>query len=100
MSPAAGLARLRRVHDYLAENRFSTGDNDLVVLDYDPPTPITADNWAAHVAYGLSRADVETVIAAGRPIVRDRAVTTVNESDVLAEARVQAARLWSALMEA
>lgn len=100
VSPAAGLARLRRVHDYLAENRFSTGDNDLVVLDYDPPTPITADNWAAHVAYGLSRADVETVIAAGRPIVRDRAVTTVNESDVLAEARVQAARLWSALMEA
>lgn len=99
LSPAAAVSRLYRVRDYLAESGVVTGDNDLVVLDYDPPTPVTSENWAGHVAYGLSRAHVQTVIAAGRPIVRDRAITTVNESEILAEARVQAARLWSALGE-
>lgn len=98
-SPAAAVGRLRRVHDYLADSGVVTGDNDLVVLDYDPPTPITADNWAGHVAYGLSRAHVKTVIAGGRAIVRDRVVTTVDEAAILAEARVQAARLWAALGE-
>jgi len=98
MSPQAAYDRLRRVHTYLEQNGFA-GDtaNNLVVLDYDPPTLITPDNWPAHVMYGLNRSHVCTVISQGRVIVRDRELTTVDEAAVMAEARVQANRLWEKL---
>src|SRR5262249_37752247 len=35
---------------------------DLVVLAYDPPTPLTADNLAGHWAYGMSARMVRDVM--------------------------------------
>jgi cytosine/adenosine deaminase-related metal-dependent hydrolase len=98
LSPTAAHDRLRRVHRYISENGF-TGDsaNNLVVLDYQSPTPITAQNWAAHVMYGLTRSHVETVISDGRVVVRDGACTLIDEDAVLGEAREQARRLWEQL---
>lgn len=99
LSPAAAVARLRRVHDYLADNGLDAGTNDLVVLDYDAPTPITADNWASHLVYGVNRSHVWGLVRHGRVVVLDRAVVTVDEAEILREARVQAGRLWAALQE-
>lgn len=98
MSPKAAYERVRRVHTYLEQNGFA-GDssNNLIVLDYDPPAPITSENWPAHVMYGLNRSHVRTVISQGKVIVRDRELTTVDEGAVMAEARIQAARLWERL---
>lgn len=98
LDPRAAYRRLRRVHDYLAAAGVpGHGDNDLVVLDYPSPTPVTAENWPAHVAYGLGARHVRTVIAQGRVIVDEGRVVTVNEDEVLAEAREQAKRLWAKL---
>lgn len=98
MSPLVAYERLRRVHTYLEQNGFyGDSPNNLVLLDYDPPTPITPDNWPGHVMYGLNRSHVRTVISQGRVIVRDRQSTTVDEVAVMAEARVQAQRLWERL---
>ena len=98
LSPAAAHDRLRRVHDYIEQNNF-TGDsaNNLVVLDYQSPTPITAQNWAAHVMYGLNRSHVRMVVSDGRVIVRDGACTLIDEAAALSEAREQAKRLWEML---
>jgi len=97
-SPAEAHARLRRVHRYLASNRFEgDGANNLVVLDYDPPTPITTDNWPGHVVYGLTRDHVSSVISDGRVIVRDGRCTRIDEDEALAFAREQARRLWQKL---
>ncbi len=97
-SPLVVYRRLRRVHEYLAANNIP-GDapNNLVILDYDPPTPITPDNWPAHVVYALNRSHIDTVISNGRVIVRDRRCTLVDEAEIAAHAREQAARLWSKL---
>lgn len=87
--------RFRNVHHYLSENGFSgDGENNLVVLDYQPPAPIAKDNFLSHFLFGFNSADVCHVIADGKLIVENRKLTTVNEEKILEAARVQALRLW------
>jgi cytosine/adenosine deaminase-related metal-dependent hydrolase len=97
-TPLDAYHRLRRVHDYLElGGAGGGGENDLVVLDYPTPTPVDADNWAAHVVYALGSRHVRSVIRQGRLVVQDGCVLTVDESAVLFEARAQAQRLWERL---
>ena len=86
------------MHEYLAGNGFDgDSENNLVVLNYPPPTPVTPENWPAHVVYGLDRSHVDTVISDGRVIVQNGRCTLVDEAAILAEARQQAQRLWDRL---
>ena len=87
--------RFRNVHHYLRNNAFSgDADNNLVVLDYDTPTPMTATNFLGHFLFGIESKHVTHVISNGVLIVENRKVITVNETDILAEAKFQANRLW------
>jgi cytosine/adenosine deaminase-related metal-dependent hydrolase len=98
LSPSAACQRLRRVHDYLARNNFAgDSDNNLVILNYQSPTPISPANWPTHIVYGLNRSHIETVISDGRVIVRDGRCTLVDEDTIYANAREQATRLWNRL---
>ncbi len=98
LAPLAAYRRMRRVHDYLEANRIpGDGENNLVILDYPPPTPLTPENFPGHMMYGLSSRHVHAVISDGRVIMRDRQVLSADVSEVLAEARVQAQRLWEML---
>jgi putative selenium metabolism protein SsnA len=45
---------------------------DLVVYDYRNPTPLSGQNIAGHIAFGLSSASVRTVIVNGRLVYEDR----------------------------
>jgi len=65
-----------------------------VVLDYRPPTPLTAENLAGHVAFGLDRSHVRSVMVAGRWVVRDRLVTALHAGATFARAREVAPDLW------
>jgi putative selenium metabolism protein SsnA len=67
---------------------------DLVVLDYRPPTPLTAHTLAGHLLFGLDRSHVRSTVVAGRFVLRDRRIATVDETAVLAAARAAAGRLW------
>jgi cytosine/adenosine deaminase-related metal-dependent hydrolase len=67
---------------------------DLVVLDYRPPTPLTAQNLAGHLLFGLDRSHVRSTMVAGRFVLRDRRITTVDEARILARARTAATALW------
>jgi cytosine/adenosine deaminase-related metal-dependent hydrolase len=87
--------RLRNVHHYLHSNGFGgDGENNLVVLDYDPPTPFRRENFLGHFLFGLESAGVSHVISQGKLIVKDGKVITVDESEVLTASREQAKRLW------
>jgi putative selenium metabolism protein SsnA len=75
--------------------RIETGaPADLVVLEYDPPTPLTAENLAAHWVYGISAAHVRDVVVDGRLAVRDRRVVGDEDHDRLAYAAAAAEDLW------
>jgi putative selenium metabolism protein SsnA len=67
---------------------------DLVVLDYDPPTPITEENLAGHWAFGLSSRHVRDVVVAGRGVVRDWDSTRAYEERTLARCREVARDVW------
>ena len=87
--------RFRNVHRYIKEfGGRGDGDNNLVILNYDAPTEVTADNFPGHFVYGLDARHVETVIAQGRVIVEQGKATQVNEAEVLKFARDMGRKLW------
>ena len=93
--------RFRNVHRYTEFfGARGDGDNNLVILDYDAPTDLTADNFLGHFVFGLDARHVETVICQGRVIVEDRRVTGVDEKEVLTFAREAGRKLWKKLQEA
>ena len=55
----------------------------------------TAANLAGHLLFGLDRSHVRSTMVAGRFVLRDRRLTTVDEASVFARARRAAARLWA-----
>jgi putative selenium metabolism protein SsnA len=68
---------------------------DIVVLQYDTPTPLTAENFVGHLMYGMSSAMIRDVVVAGRVVLRDRKITTTDEAKIRSLGRAHAARLWS-----
>ena len=90
--------RFRNVHRYLSENQYQgDADNNLVILDYNPPTEINGDNFLGHFLFGIESGHVESVISKGKLIVENRKLLTVNEHDVLKFSREQGLRLWEKL---
>lgn len=67
---------------------------DLVVLDYRPPTPLSAANLGGHLLFGIDRSHVESVVVAGRFVVRDRRLSLLDADAARARARDAAAGLW------
>lgn len=67
---------------------------DLVVLNYEPPTPISRENLLGHLYFGVSRAPVEMVVVNGRVIYRAGVFPGLDEGRVRAHAREAAAALW------
>jgi putative selenium metabolism protein SsnA len=70
---------------------------DLVVLDYDAPTPVHSDNIAGHWAFGLSSNHVRDVMVNGELVVADRRLTRVDQDQIPALAAKAAERLWARL---
>ena len=70
---------------------------DLVVLDYAAPAPLDTASFGGHFVFGLSSRHVRDVMVAGEWVVRDRRLTRVDQDELAARAREQAARLWRRL---
>ncbi len=98
MSPQAACERFRAVHEHIGRHRApGSGANNVVILKYDSPTPLTPENFAGHFCYAFDARNVESVISQGRLIVDHGRLTSMDESDILAYANEQARRLWSLL---
>ena len=68
---------------------------DLAIFDYDPPTPLVADNALGHVVFGLSQAAVDTTVVGGRVLMEKRKLLIdVDEERVNARSRELARNLW------
>ncbi len=95
---SSAYKRFRNVHHYLQVNGFEgDGENNLVVLNYDSPTPFGQDNFLGHFLFGIRSNHVQHVIAKGKLIVRNHELCTVNEQECLTFACQQAERLWGKL---
>ncbi|HTP12441.1 MAG TPA: putative aminohydrolase SsnA, partial [Bacteroidota bacterium] len=67
---------------------------DLVVLDYEPPTPLHQKNIHGHFLFGMNSSHVQHVMVDGNWLVWDRRVVGIDEQKVMAEAAKVAAKLW------
>jgi putative selenium metabolism protein SsnA len=69
---------------------------DVTVLDYDSPTPLTAENLAWHLAFGMTSASVESVMVNGRFVIRNRQ-SALDDQDLYERARAASEKLWAKL---
>lgn len=67
--------------------------NDLVLFDYDPPTPLSEETLLGHVFFGLDARHVSTVIAQGRVVLDERRPTQVDAAKILRQCRERSHRL-------
>lgn len=95
MSPSQAYKRLRNAHQYIAQNGFTgDGPDNLLVLDYDSPTPVTSENILGHFIFGINQSHIEHVISNGKLIVKNKKITTVDQDVILKESRKLALELW------
>lgn len=73
---------------------------DLLVLDYLPATPLTGENLAWHVVFGLGSRHVEAVMVDGVWRMWARRPLSVNPSVVSEQAREAASAVWARMGEA
>jgi putative selenium metabolism protein SsnA len=67
---------------------------DLILVDYHPITPLTAGNLPWHILFGFMDSMVTTTIVAGRVLMRDRQLLTLDEQAIAARSREIAREVW------
>jgi len=67
---------------------------DIIVVDYDAPTPVTADNIASHVLFGMMGRSVVSTMINGEFVMKDREIQTVDEREVMRKTREIASDFW------
>lgn len=72
---------------------------DIIVLDYIPPVPMTAENIDRHLLFGMSGAMTRTVIIGGELRMRDRELLGIDKEAVLAHARETAQELQKRVLK-
>ena len=70
---------------------------DLIVINYDPPTPMTRDNFYDHLFFGISEAKVISLYVDGKTVMENEKIKTFDESEVRKESRKIAEKLWERL---
>ncbi|OGR62834.1 MAG: chlorohydrolase [Elusimicrobia bacterium GWB2_63_22] len=68
---------------------------DIAIIDYLPPTPMDASNFAGHLIFGISQATVDTTIAAGQVLMENKELKLdLDEAEVSAKSMELAKKLW------
>ena len=68
---------------------------DVILVDYDPPTPLDAGSVLGHLVFGVSQSTVDTTIVAGRVLMENKVLKLdIDEERVAARSRELAAELW------
>jgi putative selenium metabolism protein SsnA len=67
---------------------------DIILVDYQPTTPLTAGNLPWHIIFGFEIDMVTTTIVAGRVLMRDRQLLTLDEAEITARSRELAKGVW------
>jgi putative selenium metabolism protein SsnA len=64
---------------------------DVIVVDYDPPTPMNEGNFLGHFLFGVCESPVKTTVVDGKILMRDRELVGIDEERITARSRELAA---------
>jgi len=67
---------------------------DLILVDYQPTTPLSAGNLPWHMLFGYEASMITTTISAGRVLMHNRRLLTLDEAEIATRSRELAAKLW------
>ena len=67
---------------------------DVIVVDYNPPTPLNAGNVNGHLLFGVSGRNVETTVVNGKILMENRELAGIDEERLMAKSRELAAEVW------
>ena len=73
---------------------------DLVILDYVPPTPLHRDNFLGHLIFGMTDAVCDTVVCAGKVLMRHKKIVGLDEELICEKSRQLAAAFWKRIARA
>ncbi|MBN2471387.1 MAG: putative aminohydrolase SsnA [Anaerolineae bacterium] len=103
-APGDGIARMavannaRLAEVFFPEQRIGSLEvgaaADLILVNYQPFTPLTIGNLPWHIIFGFESSMVSSTMVNGRWLMRDRRLLTVDETAIAAEARALAPQVW------
>ena len=68
---------------------------DIVLIDYNPPTPLDDTTSLGHLIFGISQADTDTTIVNGKVLMENRKLNLdIDEKEIAAKARELTKKLW------
>jgi putative selenium metabolism protein SsnA len=67
---------------------------DIILVDYNPPTPINENNINSHMVFGVTGRHVDTTIINGKVIMEGRKLVNIDEEEIMARGRELAAEVW------
>lgn len=67
---------------------------DLIFVDYHPFTPLTDGNLPWHIIFGFQQSMVTSTMVAGKFLMKNRELLTLDEAEITARAREIAPRIW------
>ena len=67
---------------------------DLVVMNYNEPTPMNKYNLLGHYLFGIQSSNVESVMVGGKWVMKNRKILGVDENKVYAKSQQLAKKLW------
>lgn len=70
---------------------------DMILVNYVPYTPLTAENINGHLMFGVTGAMTDTTIINGKVLMKNRKLLSLNEDEIMEECRKAAAALWKSL---
>ncbi len=67
---------------------------DLIFVDYHPFTELSAGNLPWHILFGFQESMVTATIVAGKPLMYQRALLTLDEAEIAAQAMAVSKQTW------
>ncbi len=67
---------------------------DVIVSDYLPPTELTDANINGHLLFGASGRSITTTVANGKVLMKDRVLTMLDDTAIVAKARECSKKVW------
>lgn len=67
---------------------------DVIIADYNPPTPMNEGNINSHLLFGINGRFVDTTIINGKVVMEDRKLVNIDEERMMARSRELASAVW------
>ncbi len=70
---------------------------DIIVVDYDPLTPMDETNCNGHILFGMTGKNVVTTMINGKVLMKERELIGIDEEKETAACRQEAKKLWQSI---